>query len=50
MLDDVQMLLAVAAFAITAAVFAVGVWKALRLRPEKKDHLASLPLDDGDSK
>ena len=49
-LDDAQTILAIIAFAITAAVFAVGVWRAVRIKPEEKDHLASLPLDDSNSK
>ena len=50
MLDDIQTVLAVIAFGITAAVFAVGVWRAVRIRPEEKKHLASLPLDDEENK
>ena len=45
--DELQTTLAIVAFVITAVVFAVGIWRAFRIRPEEKDHLASLPLEDG---
>ena len=37
---DITTTLAIVAFILTAAVFGVAVWRALRLRPEEKDHLA----------
>ena len=48
-LEDIHTTLAVLAFMLTAAVFAVGVWRAVRIKPEEKKHLSMLPLDDGKS-
>ena len=44
--DNGHTTLAIVAFVLTAAVFAVAVWRALRLKPEEKDHLAHLPLEN----
>ena len=45
-LENGHTTLAIIAFFLTATVFAFAIWRALKLRPEEKDHLASLPLKD----
>lgn len=41
-----QPILTIAVFFITLAVFAYFTWRALRMTPNERDHVASLPLDD----
>jgi hypothetical protein len=43
--DDGMFVLPLIAFVLTAAAFVFFVVRALRMRPEKRDHAANLPLE-----
>jgi len=44
--EDWHLVFPVVAFASAAAVFAAMCWRALRMKPERAERLARMPLDD----
>jgi len=45
--DNWSLIIALGAFALTATVYGVMVIRAMLLKPERRDQMAALPLDDG---
>jgi hypothetical protein len=41
------LIIAMGSFALTVTVYGVMVIRAMLMKPESRDHMAALPLDDG---
>lgn len=45
--DNWSLIVSVVAFAFTATIYFVMVIRAMLMNPERRDQMASLPLDEG---
>lgn len=45
--DHWSLIIALGAFALTATVYGVMVIRAMLMKPERREQMAALPLDDG---
>jgi hypothetical protein len=48
--DNWSLIIAIGAFALTITVYGVMVIRAMLMKPERRERMAALPLEDGTEK